>query len=169
LRIIRGGQMSNKDDVAESAKGILEDLLKRLEVEGTVVISTEDVIPDEPGEANPVALEIKGEDLGILIGWRGQTLASLQYVLRLINTNKTESYVPIIIDVEGYRKRRDASLRALALRIAEQVKAKRAPFKMEPMPAYERRIVHLALANNPDVVTSSTGEGELRRVVISLK
>jgi len=161
--------MSNKNDVAESAKIILEDLLKRLEVEGTVVISTEDVITDEPEEANPVTLDIEGEDLGILIGRRGQTLASLQYVVRLINTKKTGSYVPIIIDVEGYRKRRDASLRALALRIAEQVKAKSTPFKMEPMPAYERRVVHLALANNPDVVTSSTGEGELRRVVISLK
>jgi spoIIIJ-associated protein len=161
--------MADNNRVAETARRILEELLKKLEIEGSVEISAGTFVSEEPEENSPVALEIKGEDLGILIGRRGQTLASLQYLVRLITASQAGSYVPVVIDVEGYRKRRDASLRALALRIAEQVKARRVPFKMEPMPAYERRIIHLALADQSDLVTNSTGEGELRRVVISLK
>ena len=165
-----GNEMDgNINKVAETARVILEELLHKLEIQGSVEIGTADVMPGESEDETPIALEIKGEDLGVLIGRQGQTLASLQYIVRLIATSRTGIYTPLVIDVEGYRKRRDASLRALALRIAEQVKANRTPFKMEPMPAYERRIVHLALADHPDVETNSTGEGELRRVVISLK
>jgi spoIIIJ-associated protein len=161
--------MAEENRSENVAREILEFLLERLDIEGSVTVCTEDDISDEPGEPIPIGLEIKGEDLGILIGRRGQTLASLQYIVRLMTTHQTGSYTPIVIDVEGYRKRRDASLRALALRIADQVKSRRVPFKMEPMPAYERRVIHLALAQHPDIVTSSTGEGELRRVVISQK
>ena len=74
--------------------------------------------------------------------------------------------MPIVIDVEGYKQRRYDALQALALRVAEQVKAKGKPFALEPMPAYERRIIHLTLADHPDVTTESTGEGETRKVVI---
>ena len=160
--------MLQRNEVAEKAKEILENLLEMSGIEATVMVSAE-VLPAEQGGESPVALDIKGEDLGILIGRRGQTLSSLQYIVRLVTAHQTGLYIPIIVDVEGYRKRRDAALRALALSIAEQVEAKQVPFKMEPMPPYERRIVHLALANHPHVSTSSIGEGELRRVVISLK
>jgi spoIIIJ-associated protein len=160
--------MVDESGIAGRARGILEELLERLGIEGSVTVFEVDVVSDDPAET-AIGLEIKGEDLGILIGRRGQTLASLQYIIRLMTTHQTGSYIPLMIDVEGYRRRRDASLRALALRIAEQVKSRRVPFKMEPMPAYERRIIHLALAQHPDVVTSSIGEGDLRRVVISQK
>jgi spoIIIJ-associated protein len=155
-------------DMEEKARDILQELLGKLDIEGTVAIDHSDDSPS-PVEETPVLLEIKGEDLGILIGRRGQTLSSLQYIVRLILNNKTGSYLPVVLDVEGYRKRRDESLKALAFRIAEQVKTRRMPFKMEPMPAYERRVIHMALADDYDVVTASTGEGELRRVVVSLK
>jgi len=74
--------------------------------------------------------------------------------------------IPIVIDVEGYKRRRCEGLRALARRLAEQVKAKKMPFTMEPMSAFERRVIHLALADHPDVTTESTGMGETRKVVI---
>jgi spoIIIJ-associated protein len=164
-----GDVMDGNDNLAEMARVTMEELLDKLEIKGSVEIVAEDVAPGDPEEETPIGLEIKGEDLGVLIGRQGQTLASLQYIVRLITTARTGRYTPLVIDVEGYRKRRDASLRALALRIAEQVRTSRTPFKMEPMPAYERRIVHLALSDHPDVATNSTGEGELRRVVISLK
>lgn len=160
--------MPEKTEIAEKAREILEGLLERLNIEASVAIGTE-IQASQEGEETPLVLEITGEDLGILIGRRGQALASLQYIVRLIVTSKTGAYVPVLVDVEGYRKRRDASLKELAFRIAEQVRAKSAPFKLEPMPAYERRIIHLALADHQDVVTGSTGEGDFRRVVISPK
>ena len=113
-----------------------------------------------------VGLNIEGEDLGILIGRRGQTMASLQHVVRLIVAHQMQVRMPIVIDVEGYKQRRCEGLRALARRLAEQVKARRMPFTMEPMSAFERRVIHLALADHPDVTTESTGVGETRKVVI---
>jgi spoIIIJ-associated protein len=155
-------------DVANVATEILQTLLTLLEVEGVV---TPAVYPDEGGEqpTAPVAFNIEGDDLGILIGRRGQTLAALQYVLRLIVGHKTETWVPIIVDAEGYKERRHEALKALALRMADHVKTRGSPFTLEPMPPYERRIVHLALADNPEVYTESIGEGESRKVVIRPK
>ena len=113
-----------------------------------------------------IAFDIRGDDLGILIGRRGQTLACLQYIVRLIIAHQIKTWVPIIIDVEGYRQRRYEDLRALASRLAEQVTVKGMPFTLRPMPAYERRIIHLTLAEHPDVTTQSVGVGEARKVVI---
>ena len=149
------------DDIAGEAKEVLETLLTMLGVTASV-----------EGEAKadvPVAFDIKGDDLGILIGRRGQTLACLQYLVRLIVAHQAKAWVPIVIDVEGYKQRRYEALQALAWRMAERVKTRGVPFTLEPMPAYERRIIHLALADHPDVATESTGVGEARRVVISLK
>ena len=92
-----------------------------------------------------------------------------RYIVRLIVANKAKARVPIVIDVEGYKQRRYEALRALAHRMAEQVKARGRPFALEPMPAYERRIIHMALADDPDVTTESVGEGEVRKVVIMPK
>ena len=127
------------------------------------------VEPTGKGEeeaAAPIAFNIKGDDVGILIGWHGQTLSCLQYMVRIIVARQTQSWLPITIDVEGYKQRRYETLQALARRMAEQVQVKGVPFTLEPMPAYERRIIHLALADNPDVTTQSTGEGETRKVAI---
>jgi len=152
-------------DVAEAAKGILETLLARM---GVVSVVSQTKSPVERGEGVPsvITLDVKGEDLGILIGRRGETLASLQHIVRLIVAHQAKARVPIVIDVEGYKQRRYGALKALALRVAEQVKTRRRPFALEPMPAYERRIIHLTLADNPDVTTESVGEGEARKVVI---
>jgi spoIIIJ-associated protein len=90
-------------------------------------------------------------------------------MVRLIVGHQTEAWLPIIIDVEGYKQRRCNALQDLALRMAEQVKQRQEPFTMEPMPAFDRRIIHLALADHPDVITESSGEGEARRVVIRPK
>ena len=155
-------------EVNVTAAEILQKLLGLLEVEGKVISAT---YPDESeGQpAAPIAFNIEGDDLGILIGRRGQTLAALQYVLRLIVGHKTQTWIPIIVDAEGYKERRHEALKALALRMADHVKTRGAPFTLEPMPPYERRIVHLALADNPAVYTESIGEGESRKVVIRPK
>ena len=158
-----------RDYVAEIAKGVLETLLGGMGITASIVPCAQLFVEGEEEAAIPIAFNIEGEDLGILIGRRGQTLACLQYVVRLIIAHQTKTWSPIIIDVEGYKQRRYESLRALAWRVAEQVKAKEVPFRLGPMPAYERRIIHLALADHPDVTTESTGEGEARRVVVSSK
>ncbi len=154
--------------VVTSARETLEQLLKLMGVEGTVVPGT---YPDESGEPNsaPIAFNIEGDDLGILIGRRGQTLSSLQYILRLIVGHKTNTWIPIVIDAESYKQRRYEAIQALAHRMAETVKTKGIPFTLEPMPAYERRIIHMALANHSAVYTESIGEGESRKVVIKPK
>jgi len=153
-----------ESDIADAAKGILEELLSMMGVAASVVSPARSFVE---GEATaPIAFDIKGDDLGILIGRRGQTLSCLQYIVRLIVGHQTEAWVPIIIDVEEYKQRRYEALQALAWRIAEQVKTGGESFTLEPMSAYERRIVHLALAKHPDVTTQSIDEGEARKVVI---
>ena len=153
-------------DIAEVVKRVLESLLTMMGVAASVVPQAKPFVEGEEGVTAPITFDIKGEDLGILIGRRGQTLSCLQYIVRLIVGHQTEAWVPIIIDVEGYKQRRYEALRALAWRMAEEAKANGVPFTLEPMPAYERRIVHIALAEHPDVTTQSIGEGEARKVVI---
>ncbi len=155
-----------ENDIVEVAKHALESLLTRIGVMASIVPQARPITEGEEEVATPVTLEIKGDDLGILIGRRGQTLASLQYIVRLIVGHQTKNWVPIVVDVEGYKQRRYEALRALAWRVAGQVKDKGTPFTLEPMPAYERRIIHLALAEHPDVTTQSVGWGESRKVVI---
>jgi spoIIIJ-associated protein len=166
VRVRRLMPKLKKTDIAETVKGVVETLLAKLGLEASI----EPYIPpfsEEGDEATaPVAFNIKGEDLGILIGRWGQTLTCLQYVVRLIIASQTKSWQPIVLDVEGYKQRRCETLQALARRIAEQVKVRGTPFTLRPMPAFERRIIHLTLADHPDVTTQSTGLGEARRVAI---
>jgi spoIIIJ-associated protein len=156
----------NRDEITDAVRGVLETLLTKMGLVVTVVPPDKPFVEGEEATA-PIVLDIRGDDLGILIGRRGQTLSCLQYIVRLIIGSQMKAWVPIIVDVEGYKQRRYEALQALAWRMADQVKAKGVPFTLEPMPAYERRIVHLALAENPDVTTQSIGEGEARKVVIS--
>jgi len=139
---------------------ILDTLLGLLGVTGKVEVVSDEI---------PLALDIKGDDLGILIGRRGQTLACLEYITKLIVVGHLKTWLPLSVDVAGYKERRRDSLQRLALYLAEQVKSRRNSITMEPMPADERRIVHLTLADNPDVTTHSIGEGEDRKVVILLR
>ena len=151
--------MSEKD-VIEIAKEVLDTLLKLMGIEGRVKVFSPEL---------PVLLNVEGEDLGILIGRQGQTLASLEYITKLVVSGQLNSWLPINVDVAGYKKRRHESLQRLALQLAEQVKLKKHPIGLEPMPPDERRIVHLALADYPDVTTQSIGDGDNRKVVISPK
>jgi len=147
-------------DVVKVVTEILETLLELLGVTGNVEVLSDEI---------PLALNIEGDDLGILIGRRGQTLASLEHITKLMVAGRLKAWLPLRIDVAGYKKRRRDSLQRLALYLAEQVKSRRRAMTMEPMPADERRIVHLTLADNPDVTTHSIGEGESRKVVILLR
>lgn len=147
-------------DVVHAVTEILDTLLGLLDLSGKVEVLS--------GEL-PLALNIKGDDLGILIGRRGQTLASLEYIVKLVVAGRLKTWLPLTVDIEGYKKRRHDSLQRLALYLAEQVKSRRRAITMEPMPADERRIVHLTLADNPDVTTQSIDEGENRKVVILLR
>ncbi len=156
----------NEIDMAETARSIVEVLLTKMGVVASIVPRVPSFAEGSDEVAAPVAFDIKGDDLGILIGRGGQTLSCLQYIVRLIVAHQTKSWLPITIDVEGYKQRCDEVLQALARRIAEQVQAKEEPFTLRPMSAYERRIIHLTLADHPDVTTQSTGVGEARRVVI---
>ena len=160
---------NSQSEAITAAREVLEKLLDLMDIEADVTPSTEFPIEGDDGMVDFDSLNIEGEDLGILIGRRGQTLASLQYIVRLILCYQTQEKLPIIIDVEGYKRRRYDSLRALAHRIAEQVKVRRRPFTLEPMSAFERRIIHLTLANDPDIGTESNGIGEARKVVIMFK
>jgi len=156
-------QPKAKDNVVKEAREILETLVKLMDIVAEI-----HTIQATTGEL-PVTLNIDGDDLGVLIGRRGQTLTSLQYIVRLIVAERLKMWVPINIDVAGYKNRRYESLRSLALRLAEQVTTSRRPITLEPMPADERRIIHLALSDHPDVATQSVGEGETRKVAILLK
>ena len=110
--------------------------------------------------------DIDGDDAGLLIGRRGETLRSLQFLTTFIASRIMEERVSIFVDVAGYQERRYESLRSLAQKVARRVASSGRPITLEPMPPNERRIVHLALADNPDVDTGSTGSGEGRRVVV---
>ena len=158
-------QAQQEGNTAAVAKEALEELLKRMKLTAQVEIGS-DTPETSESEVAPIALEVKGDDLGILIGRRGETLAALQYIVRLIVAHHQKARVPLTIDVEGYRQRRYRSLRELALRLAQKAISTGQSMTLEPMPADERRIVHLALSVNPDVVTQSIDEGEMRKVVI---
>ncbi len=141
----------------EEAKGVLEELLRLMEVPGTVEIAT-------GGET--ARLNVRGSDLGVLIGRRGEKLASLQHIVNLIVAKKEGEYHRIAVDVENYRGRREEQLRDVADRAAKRVLQTGKIIQLEPMPAIERRIVHMALVENPKVRTQSVGVEPNRRIVI---
>ena len=153
----------NKNQIAIEAKKVLETLLDHLGLEAKVSI-----IPARDEEMTTV-LDIEGDDLGVLIGRRGQALASLQYVTRLMVAEKFKTWVAINIDVAGYKKRRYESLKNLALRLADQVKTTRRSINLEPMPADERRIIHITLADDSEVTTQSIDDGDQRKVTVQLR
>jgi spoIIIJ-associated protein len=121
---------------------------------------------------DPLTLNVRsatGEDLSLLIGRRGDTLASLQLLVALIVSKQTGQRERIVVDAEGYRDRREENLRSLAQRVAQQVRRSQTAVTLEAMPPNERRIIHMELADDEDLSTESSGEGEQRRIVISLK
>jgi spoIIIJ-associated protein len=126
--------------------------------------------PETPGDGLGMiqaVLDIEGEDLGLLIGRRGQTLASLQYLLNLIVAKKVGKRVAFGVDVDGYRRRREEALVSLAKRTATRVRQTGRSVTLEPMPPNERRIVHITLQDDPNVITVSIGEGDARKVAVT--
>ncbi len=151
---------------AAAAKTVISDLLKAMGIDAVVeevTLSTEGVPDDVPA----LAFDVRGDDLGILIGRRGQTMASLQYVVNLIVNRKLGHRTLVIVDIEGYRERRFTSLNNMAHRLAERVRASGRSITLEPMSAAERRIIHIALHDYSDIVTQSIGEGDNRKVSIA--
>jgi spoIIIJ-associated protein len=155
-----------EDETPEQVgREILSDLLKLMGIRASVESMLGYELADE-GEPPPTVLNITGEDLGILIGRRGETLRALQYLVRLMVSHRLKHWTNLVVDVENYVVRRRRTLESLALRVAEQVARTGRTQSLEPMPPYERRIVHMALRKDPKVATQSVGEGERRRVTI---
>ena len=153
---------SQSDETATTAQEALQTLLQKMGINGHV-----EVLPDDSADSsNAFVLNIVGDDLGVLIGRRGETLRDLEYVVRLMVAQKGGKSAKIVVDVEGYRTRRERVLRELAKRMAERVESSRQPITLEAMPPNERRIIHITLRDHPSVTTNSIGEGDHRRVMI---
>jgi len=160
----------SNEEVMRLAQQTLQELLDRLQVKATVTARWAEAADEQDEEDGPpLVLDIRGDDLGVLIGRRGETLSSLQYITRLIVSQKISGNVNLVVDVEGYKARREQQLRQLALRMAERVASTRKPIALEPMPPSERRIIHLTLRDHPIVTTESVGRDEDRKVTIILK
>lgn len=151
-------KFSIDENVVEFLSSIFEAM--RMEVEILVAVNEEEHI---------IEVELKGDDMGILIGKRGQTLDSLQYLTNLAINKHSDEYYKVKIDTEDYRKRRKETLENLAKNIAYKVKRTKRPVSLEPMNPFERRIIHSALQNDRYVTTHSEGDEPYRHVVVTLK
>lgn len=155
------------DRAALVAQEVTRDLIRLIGINAGVAIRDAASLVGKPLDSDhPIVIDIIGKDLGILIGRRGETLSALQLIVNLIVGRHIKEWARVVVDVEGYRSRREEVLRNLALRMAERVRNTRVPLTLEAMPPHERRIIHLALKDNPYVTTQSFGEGEERRVTI---
>lgn len=153
------------DEEAQVGQVVLNELLERMSVRASV--SVRRAKPTRDGEVAPYVLDVTGAgDLTRLIGRRGDTLASLQYITRLITSRELQRRANLIVDIDGYKARRARMLRGLANRMADQAVERARTVTMEPMPPHERRIIHLALRERDDVSTRSVGEGSARKVTI---
>lgn len=146
------------DDIYE----YLNNLFRVMDIEAEVKL-------DYDEENSNMNIDVSGPNMGILIGKRGQTLDSLQYLISLYVNKKSESYIRVKLDTENYRSRRKDTLENLAKNIAFKVKRTRRPFTLEPMNPFERRIIHSALQNDRYVATRSEGDEPYRKVVVYLK
>ncbi|TMC48324.1 MAG: protein jag [Chloroflexi bacterium] len=154
------------DEYAARARALLEELLTRMEIPARVTVRR--VAATRPADAGrePVVLDVSGDDLGLLIGWRGENLRALQTVLNLMmGDNQTEGR-RLVLDVERYRARREEQVRELALRLAHRVKRTGQRYSLDPMHAYERRVIHITLESDEGVRTESVGQEPGRRVTI---
>lgn len=151
------------DNLLFISRQTVSDLLEKMKIKARIEVRAGD--PDDEGQ-RPILVDIRGNDLGILIGRRAEILNSLQYIVNLIVSKKVEHWVQVILDVEGYRARRERQLRQMANRMADQAIKTGRRQVLEPMPASERRLVHLELRDHPHVSTQSIGEEPSRKVTI---
>ncbi|MCA9956291.1 MAG: Jag N-terminal domain-containing protein [Anaerolineales bacterium] len=148
----------------EMALEVLATLLAKMDVQAELDVSVSE--PDDLTGHRVNVIDIEGEDLGVLIGPRGETLNAIQYLARLMVGNQLQKRASFVVDVEGYRRRRQQALARLAERMAKKVVSRRRPVSLEPMPPHERRIIHMTLRDNYEVYTQSSGEGKRRKVRI---
>lgn len=154
-------KVTKKLDVLDDAKTFLINVLSSMNIKSDIDIKEENDI---------IKINLKGPNMGLVIGYRGETLDSLQYLVSLvINKNHENPYKKVVLDAENYRHKREETLIKLAQKTAYKVKKSGRPYKLEPMNPYERRIIHSALQNDKYVTTHSEGEEPFRRVVVTLK
>lgn len=148
---------TGSDQVVAAAAEVVEQLLEKMGVKAQVSARRQE---------GAIAVDISGRDLGMLIGWRGETLRALQTVTNLLMSKHLEPEQRVIVDVERYRQRREHTVREIAYRAARQVKVTGDPITLDAMQPFERRAIHLALESDPEVMTVSIGEEPERRVVV---
>ncbi len=149
------------------AREVVKELLDRMEVAAeAMAVDNPSTVPLDQEEPPTIFIDVVGRDLGNLIGRRGDHLSHIQYLVSMLVNRRIETYTRVIVDVEGYRSRREESLVGLAERVARQVARSGRPVVLEPMPPNERRVIHIALKSHPDVATQSTGEGNQRRITV---
>lgn len=146
----------------DNVRDFLNDIFGAMKMEVKIDITIDN-------EEDTVNINLSGEDMGVLIGKRGQTLDSLQYLVSLVANKESEKYFRVKLDTENYRERRKETLESLAKNIAYRVKRTRKPVSLEPMNPYERRIIHSTLQNDKYVSTKSEGEEPFRHVVVFMK
>jgi spoIIIJ-associated protein len=161
------GLSSEEENILDVARNVVEELLIRMKVKTSVIARYRP--PEESDSHSAVLVDINGDDLSILIGRRAETLNALQYIAGLIISKELGRWIPLTIDVQGYRRRREQQLRQLARRMADQAEKTGRRQSLEPMAANERRLVHLELRNHESVITESVGEDPYRKVTIILK
>lgn len=160
--VIKAGVKVTEISVEDTAKTFLRDVFEAMKLEVVVNIKYDEA------ERN-MDIDLSGDDMGVLIGKRGQTLDSLQYLVSLVVNKDAENYIRVKVDTENYRERRKETLENLAKNIAYKVKRTKKSVSLEPMNPYERRIIHSALQNDKYVSTHSEGEEPFRRVIVTLK
>lgn len=151
----------------KSVRSVVIELLERMRMKAEV--SARYIEPQDEKDQRAVLVDVEGKDLSILIGRRSETLNALQYITGLIVSKELGRWVPLLIDIQGYRSRRERQLRQLGRRMADQAVQTGRKQTLEPMPANERRIIHLELRDHPQVFTESVGEEPYRKVTIALR
>ena len=160
--VIKAAVKTVEISLEDKAKIFLNDVFAAMNMAVVVEVSYDE-------DEKTMDIDLSGDEMGVLIGKRGQTLDSLQYLVSLVVNKDVNDYIRVKVDTENYRQRRKETLENLAKNIAFKVKKTRRPVSLEPMNPYERRIIHSALQNDKYVVTHSEGEEPFRRVVVSLK
>jgi spoIIIJ-associated protein len=164
---VEESQLEENDPILRVATEVVRDLLEKMKVRATLTVKYVD--SEDPNEPQSVLVDIQGDDLSILIGRRSETLNALQYIGSLIVGKQVGHWVSLMIDVQGYRTRRERQLRQLARRMADQAVHTGRRQVLEPMPANERRLIHIELRDHPEVSTESIGEEPNRKVTINPK
>ena len=160
-----GAVGGDDDPESQDPAGLASAALGRILAAAGVNVTRTVRSAHDPEAGGPI-IDLAGEDSGLLIGRRGQTLQALQFLVTLIVRNKLDADVRVVLDVENYRRRRESSLRDMAAKVADRVAQTSRSITLEPMPPADRRIIHTSLAQHPGVRTESAGEGENRKVTI---